>query len=75
MEQEDFEIWIYLFDEPGQVRCIQGEIEVVIQLEPLQILAYSPGSLPSGRPLNRALKIVRENREMLLQKWEEYGSA
>jgi hypothetical protein len=71
LEREGIEFWISIFDAPKQVRCFQGEIEIIIDLETLQILAYI-ADIPSGKLLNKTLKIVQENQEFLLQKWDDY---
>lgn len=80
LKQNGVAIHIYPFgDQPKLIHCFDGnietEIEVEVELETVLVVGYGASNkLPSGDFLLRALLVVHEHRNELIQSWEEIRS-
>ena len=70
MEQEGFEVWIYIYEEEKVAHVFFKNGETVIDLDDLAVSA-NDYSLHEQAYAERAKQIVSENVEMLRAKWEE----
>ena len=70
IEQNGVKISIYTRDHlPKHVHCFIGGEEVIVNLETLEIRQ----TYADNRNTRRALELVEENQEFLLEEWDRIG--
>lgn len=77
--ENGIEVWVMKEREGAapSARCIEGESEVIVSLEwnadELPILGYI-ADLPSGKFLLRCVRVVKNHRREIMEKWQEFNS-
>lgn len=73
LNQDGYQVMIYLNDHtPAHVHVYKAENEARVQLDPVEIMD-SEGF--NTRELKAVRKLISENQEYLLEKWDEYHPA